>query len=79
MKTLSLKLPEILFEQITSIARARGESRSALVRKAIGYLIAGNHHQQEGSCLDLGRDLAGFVNWPKDLSFNKKHLGGYGQ
>jgi len=79
MKTLSLKLPEILFEQITSIARARGESRSALVRKAIEYLITGNHHQQEGSCLDLANDLAGSVNGPKDLSFNKKHLRGYGQ
>ena len=78
MKTLSLKLPEILFEQITSIARARGESRSALVRKAIEYLITGNH-QQEGSCLDLANDLAGSVNGPKDLSFKKNHLRGYGQ
>lgn len=79
MKTLSLKLPEILFEQITSIARARGESRSALVRKAIEYFITGNHHEQEGSCLDLANDLAGSVNGPKDLSFNKNHLRGYGQ
>lgn len=79
MKTLSLKLPELLLEQITSFARERGESRSSLVRKAIEALINGNHHQHEASCLDMANDLAGSVDGLEDLSFNKKHLRSYGQ
>jgi hypothetical protein len=79
MKTLSLKLPELLFEQLTSIAKKRGESKSALVREAIKLITGENHDLNRGSCLDIAQDLAGFVSGPKDLSFNKKHLRGYGE
>jgi len=79
MKTLSLKLPELLFEQITSFALEKGESRSSLVRRAIEALIDGNHQQHQASCLDMANDLAGSVEGPEDLSFDRKHLRGYGQ
>jgi hypothetical protein len=79
MKTLSLKLPELLFEQLTSIAKKRGESKSALVREAIKLITGENHDLNRGSCLDIAKDLAGSVSGPKDLSFNKKHLRGYGE
>ena len=79
MKTLSLKLPESLFEKLTSAAEERGESRSALVREAIETFIAGGRHAPKGSCLDLAKDLAGCVNGPVDLSFNREHMRGYGQ
>jgi len=79
MKTLSLKLPELLFEQLASIAKKRGESKSALVREAIKLITGENHHLRNGSCLDIAKDLAGSVAGPKDLSSNKKHLRGYGE
>ncbi len=79
MKTLSLKLPESLFAKLTSTARERGESRSALVREAIETFIGGDNHISKGSCLDLSKDLVGCVKGPADLSFNKKRMRGYGQ
>ncbi|MCF8083987.1 MAG: ribbon-helix-helix domain-containing protein [Deltaproteobacteria bacterium] len=79
MKTVSFKLPELLVDQITSVAKLRRESRSSLVRKAIKDFIEKNKDLNEVSCLDLTRDLAGCVSGPEDLSFNKERLNGYGQ
>ncbi|MCD6296821.1 MAG: CopG family transcriptional regulator [Deltaproteobacteria bacterium] len=79
MKTLSLKLPESLFAKLTSAARERGENRSALVREAIKAFIKGDNHAPKDSCLDLAKDLVGCVKGPVDLSFDKKHMRGYGQ
>ncbi len=79
MKTLSLKLPDSLFRKLASAARQRGESRSTLVRDAIETFITADNHAPKGSCLDLAKDLAGCVNGPADLSFNKTRLRGYGQ
>ena len=79
MKILSIKLPEPLHVKLISAARERGESKSALVREAIEALIEGNNDTPQGSCLELAKDLAGVVKGPADLSFNKKHMRGYGQ
>jgi predicted transcriptional regulator len=79
MKTLSLKVPESLLEKLDSAARKRGESRSSLLREAIQTVIGGEGYIQDGSCLDLAKDLAGCVKGPEDLSFNKKRMDSYGQ
>ena len=79
MKTLSLKLPESLLATLTFMARERGENRSALVREAIESFITGVNHAPKGSCLDLAKNLVGCVKGSVDLSFNKKHMRGYGQ
>jgi predicted transcriptional regulator len=79
MKTLSIKLPESLLEKLDSVARKRGESRSALLRESIETVIGGESYIRDGSCLDLAKDLAGCVKGPEDLSFNKKRMGDYGQ
>ncbi len=79
MKTLSLKLPETLFEKLDSTAKKRGESRSHLLREAIKMVISGENHEPDGSCLNMAKDLAGCVKGPEDLSFNKARLDGYGQ
>lgn len=39
MKTLSLKLSGSLFAKLAFAANKRGESRSALIREAIGIII----------------------------------------
>ncbi len=79
MKTLSLKLPESLLSKLNSTAKERGESRSTLIREAIETYITGASYVQKGSCLDLAGDLVGCVEGPVNLSFNKKHMLGYGQ
>ena len=79
MKTLSLKLPEKLIERLNSAAEKRGESRSALIREAIENSMAGEGQIPKGSCLDLAGDLAGCIDGPKDLSYNKKRMKGYGR
>ena len=79
MKTLSLKLPESLLEKLDAAARKRGESRSALLREAIESVLSEEGHIQNGSCLDLAKDLAGCVKGSEDLSFNKRRMDGYGQ
>ena len=79
MKTLSLKLPESLFAKLTSTARERGENRSVLMREAIEAFIKEDNKSPKGSCLDLAKDLAGCVDGPVDLSFNQKHMRGYGR
>ena len=79
MKILSIKLPEPLRVKLDSASKERGESRSALVREAIEAFIKDEDHTPRGSCLELAKDLAGVVKGPADLSFNKKHMRGYGQ
>ena len=79
MKTLSFKLPESLLEKLDSIARKRCENRSTILREAIETVVAGDAHSGNDSCLDLAKDLAGCVNGPEDLSFNKRRMDGYGQ
>ncbi len=78
MKTLSLKLPEQLFQKLAHLSEKRRESRSALVREAIETLVSGDSSQNM-SCLELAEDLSGCVEGPEDLSFNKTHMRGYGQ
>ena len=59
--------------------KERGESRAALLREAIETFIAGDNHTPKGSCLDLAKDLLGCMKGPIDLSFQKKHMRGYGK
>ena len=79
MKTFSVELPEALPEKLDSTAARKGESRSALIREAIDIIIKENNKSQSGSCLDLARDLAGSLDGPEDLSFNKDRMEGYGK
>ncbi len=79
MKILTVKLAEPLHAKLTYAARERGESRSALVREALEAFIEGDGHPSHGSCLELAKDLVGGVKGPVDLSFDKKHLRGYGK
>ena len=78
MKTFSLKLPEALHMKLASTAKKVGRSKSELTRQAIEAFLDGQKGVRR-SCLDLSRDLAGSLKGPKDLSFNKKRLRGYGE
>ncbi|HDI60890.1 MAG TPA: ribbon-helix-helix protein, CopG family [Desulfobacteraceae bacterium] len=79
MKTISLKVPESLFAVLAQTAEKRGESKSTIVREAIESYVADKASEQNGSCLDLSKDLAGCIEGPEDLSSNKEWMRGYGQ
>ena len=75
MRTVSFKLPEELDEALDELARARGASRSALVREALEALAKGKRR----SVTAVAGKLVGSVNGPSDLATNRKHMSGYGK
>ena len=79
MKTLSLKLPEILESQLDIFARQNRTSRSQIIRRALLAYFSRAEMTRPGSFLDLVRDLAGSIEGPPDLSTNKAYLEGYGK
>ncbi len=79
MKTLTLKLPEILESKLNNIAHKSGLSRSEVVRNALTEYFSREDLRNAGSFLDLARDLAGSIEGPYDLSTNKSHLEGFGK
>ncbi len=74
MKTLSLKVPETLYGDLTALAEHKGVSKSALVRHALAELFRRHPAPGRGSALAVLQDLAGSMDGPEDLSFNKAHL-----
>jgi hypothetical protein len=75
MKTLTVKLPEPLFAEIASAAKARKTSKSEIVRERLGRaadLKASLWSRMEDLVIDA-------ESLPKDLSSNKAHLKGYGK
>ncbi|HEY7388665.1 MAG TPA: CopG family transcriptional regulator [Bryobacteraceae bacterium] len=78
MQTISLKLPETLLAQLQKEAKARGVTKSLLVRQSLEKALC----QPSGgtSCYDLAQDLAGSVKGlPKDLAHNPKYMEGFGE
>lgn len=75
MRTVSFKLPAELDEALDELARARGTSRSKLVREAIEALAKGKRR----SVTAVAGRLVGSVEGPTDLASNPRHLAGYGK
>ncbi len=74
MRTLSLKIPEMLYGDLTALAELRGVSKSELVRKALTDLFERQRVPARGSALALLEDLVGSTEGPDDLSTNKTYL-----
>jgi predicted transcriptional regulator len=85
MTTLTLKLPEALDEQLTTIAKRRRSSKTTLVLKAIEAYLAGQSVTAAPSKAPTVEELAGHligcidVDGPTDLSTNKKYFEGFGE
>jgi hypothetical protein len=74
---MTLKIPEDLFAEITSEARARNISKSQVVRERLAKRRAG---KGKGSLWSQMEDLVmQSDSMPADLSSNKAHLKSYGQ
>ena len=75
MKTLTVKLPDPLFAEIASAARARRISKSAIVRERLT-----RPGKSKRSLWSRMEDLViEDDSFPKDLSSNKAHLKNYGK
>ena len=75
MKTLTVKLPDPLFAEIATSARARRISKSAIVRERLA--VAGKSSASLWSRMEdlvIDRDSAA-----TDLSSSKVHMKGYGK
>ncbi len=78
MITLTLKVPDVLNTQLNSHAKKKGLSKSEIVRIALSEYFSRDNPAFEGSILDQSEDLAGSIEAPSDISFNKKYMKGYG-
>ena len=79
MKTLTLKISEILETQLNMLAEERGSSKSKIVREALISYVRQDNNSPKGSFLEMAEDLAGVVEGPSDLSVNKDYLESYGK
>jgi predicted DNA-binding protein len=80
MQTISLKLPEDLLNHLNSEAKARGVTKSWLVRESLEKALRKPSLRGAVSCYDLARDLVSTVKGlPKDLAENPKYMEGFGQ
>ena len=80
MTTISLKLPDRLLEILEEESRARGTTKSSLVRECLTKSLEARASGGESSCYNLARDLAGSVKGlPRDLATNPKYLEGFGR
>ncbi len=80
MNTISLKLPDRLLERLESESRARGTTKSSLVRECLEKSLDAGTVGGKATCYDLARDLAGSLKGlPRDLATNPKHMEGFGQ
>lgn len=80
MRTISLKLPEDLLDELTIEAKARRVTKSRVVRDSLEKALRKQPVAAEVSCYDLARDLAGTVKGlPKDLADNPKYMDGFGE
>ncbi len=79
MQTISLKLPGDLLAQLEKEAKARGVTKSLVVRDSLEKALR-PRSSSVGSCYDLARDLVGTLKGlPRDLADNPKYLEGLGE
>jgi hypothetical protein len=80
MNTISLKLPDRLLERLEAESRARGTTKSSLVRECLEKSLDARTTGGKASCYDLARDLAGSLKGlPRDLATNPKYMEGFGR
>ena len=80
MQTFSLKLPDDLLAQLAKEAKARGVTKSVLLRESLEKALLEQAPGGVASCYNLAGDLAGSIKGlPKDLAENPKYMRGFGQ
>ena len=75
MRTISVKIPVYLDEQLTRISEQRCLSRSNIIRDAITTYVT----EPDKSFTALASDLVGSLSGPEDLSTSTDHMAEYGR
>ncbi len=79
MNTISLKLPDRLLERLDAESRARGTTKSSLIRDCLEQALAPGKSSKSTSCYDLATDLAGSLKGlPCDLATNPEYMKDFG-
>ena len=79
MKTLTVKIPELLMENIAGAARKRNVTRSEIIRERLA-LTPGAEANATASLWDRMEDLVIREEpLPSDLSSNRAHMADYGK
>lgn len=79
MRTMSLKVTDTLYGDLTALAEDKGLSRAALVRQALADFFRREKVPAKVSALAMLDDLVGSAEGPEDLSCNPDHLADLGQ
>jgi predicted DNA-binding protein len=80
MNTISLKLSTDLDAKLAAVAKRRGTTKSAVVRAALKQYLEPTGAASPESFAVLAREFIGSASGgPPDLSYNKKHMEGYGR
>ncbi|HXU39322.1 MAG TPA: ribbon-helix-helix protein, CopG family [Blastocatellia bacterium] len=80
MKSISLKLSKALDAKLTSAAKQRRTTKTAILRAALDEYLARHAEPHPESVAALAKDLIGIASGgPPDLSYNKKHMEGFGR
>jgi predicted DNA-binding protein len=75
-----LKLPERLLERLELESRARGTTKSSLLRHFLEKGLDDRTPGEQPTCYDLASDLAGSLKGlPRDLATHPKYLEGFGK
>jgi predicted DNA-binding protein len=80
MSTLSIRLPKLLDEQLTTAAKKRQQTKTAVILEALQEYLA-KVEEKPVTVAELAKDYIGIVDddGPPDLSSNKKFMEGYGR
>jgi len=79
MVTVTVKLPLALASQLSTQAREKRVSKSALIRASLEKTLANGKSRRRPTFGERVGHLAGSVKGlPKDLSTNKKYMEGFG-
>ncbi len=80
MENISLKLPKTLNAKLTAAAKRRGASKSTVIREALDDYLTRDGAPNAHSFAELAREFIGSVDGgASDLSFNKRHMKGFGK
>jgi predicted DNA-binding protein len=79
MKTISLKVPEVLDAKLCAVAKDLGKPKSEIMRAALERFLSETPEPESTSFLALANDLIGIVDGPEDLATNHEHLEDYGR
>ena len=79
LRTITMKIPETLHEDIQTLTKNLNKSQSAFVRDAIIEYITKIHSENKSSFAQKTLKLRGVASLAADLSTNKQYLAGFGR